>query len=82
LTSNDLKLKAILTDVLLIDDSQFRDESGPAEIETWDSLAMVEIAAALEREFNCDLQPEDVVMLDNIGQIKLLLGARGFEFAS
>jgi len=44
MSPNDLKLRNLLVEILLIDDEQYRDENGPDTIETWDSLAMVRIA--------------------------------------
>ena len=72
---NDEKLKA-----LLIEGHQYQDSLGPAEVETWDSLAMVEIAGAVEREFACSLEPDEMVSLQSVGEIKTILRSRGHGF--
>jgi acyl carrier protein len=77
---NDRRLWRLLEDILLIEEDQFRDEYGPDEIETWDSLAMVNIASAIEKEFGYAMSPEEMVSLGSIGDIKSVLRARGVSF--
>lgn len=77
---NDRRLWHLLEDILLIEEDQFRDEYGPDEIETWDSLAMVNIASAVEKEFGYAMSPEEMVSLGSIGDIKSILRARGVGF--
>ena len=78
--SNDLKLRDLLFETLLIDEDDYRNEYGPDEIETWDSLAMVNIASAVEKEFGYAMSPEEMVSLECIGDIKNILRSQGFEF--
>ena len=80
MSPNDLKLRDLLVEVLLIDDEQYRDENGPDTIETWDSLAMVRIAAGVEQAFGYSMAPEEMVSLESIGDIKALLRARDIRF--
>ena len=77
---NDRRLWHLLEYILLIEEDQFRDEYGPDEIETWDSLAMVNIASAVEKEFGYAMSPEEMVSLGSIGDIKSILRARGVGF--
>ena len=80
MSPNDQKLLRLLEDILLIDDTQYRDEFGPDEIETWDSLAMVSIATAVEKGFGYAMTPEEMVSLGTIGDIKTVLRAQGVGF--
>ncbi len=80
MSPNDLKLKDLLVEILLIDDDQYRDDYGPDEIETWDSLAMVRIANAVEKEFGYAMSPEEMVSLGAIGDIKSILRSRQVVF--
>ena len=73
MSPNDLKLRNLLVETLLIDDDQYRDENGPDTIETWDSLAMVRIAVGVKDTFGYDMTPEEMVSLDSIGDIKAIL---------
>ncbi|MEW6052152.1 MAG: acyl carrier protein [Candidatus Zixiibacteriota bacterium] len=80
MSPNNQKLLRLLEDILLIDDTQYRDEFGPDEIETWDSLAMVSIAAAVEKEFGYAMTPEEMVSMGTIGDIKSVLRGQGVGF--
>jgi acyl carrier protein len=80
MSPNDLKLRDLLVEILLIDDEQYRDENGPDTIETWDSLAMVRIAAAVEQAFGYRMTPEEMVSLESIGGIKAILRTRDLRF--
>jgi acyl carrier protein len=80
MSPNDLKLRNLLVDTLLIDDDQYRDENGPDAIDTWDSLAMVRIAAGIEEAFGCSLTPEEMVSLESIGDIKTILKSHDIRF--
>ncbi|MEZ5358262.1 MAG: acyl carrier protein [Candidatus Zixiibacteriota bacterium] len=80
MTPNDEKLMRILEEVLLIDESQYNDDYGPDEIETWDSLATVNIAAGLEKEFGYSMDPEVMAELECIGDIKEALKGGGVSF--
>ena len=79
MSPNDQKLFRLLVDILLIEENQYRDEYGPDEIETWDSLAMVAIATAVEKEFGYAMRPEEMVSLGSIGDIKAILRAQGLD---
>ena len=77
MSANDEILFQILEEVLLIDKSQFKDDFGPDEIETWDSLATVNIAAAVEKHFGFAMGPEQMAELECIGDIKEALRGGG-----
>jgi acyl carrier protein len=79
MSENNDKLKAILEEILLIDDNQYNDSCGPDEIETWDSLATINIANAIEKEFGYSMAPEEIVSLETIGDIKTILISKGVE---
>lgn len=77
ISENDLALRQVLIEVLLIDDDQYRDDYGPAQIGSWDSLGMIEIALAVEQRFGVALQPEQMVTLQTIGELKGHLREQG-----
>ncbi|NIS18121.1 MAG: acyl carrier protein [Aliifodinibius sp.] len=79
MSENNDKLKAILEEILLIDDNQYNDSYGPDEIETWDSLATINIANAVEKAFGYSMSPEEIVSLETIGDIKTILISKGVE---
>lgn len=80
MSSNNLKLRNLLVEILLIDEDQYQDDYGPDEIETWDSLATVNIAAAVEKEFGYAMSPAEMASLKSIGDIKDALRSGGIDF--
>ena len=80
MSENDRALRQVLVEVLLIDDDQYRDDFGPAQIGSWDSLGMIEIALAVEQRFGVTLQPEQMVTLQTIGELKDHLREQGVAF--
>jgi len=80
MSPNDIKLRNLLVEILLIDEDQYLDENGPDAIETWDSLAMVRIATAIDEAFGYGMTPEEMVSLDSIGNIKAILREHNIRF--
>ncbi|UCE67745.1 MAG: acyl carrier protein [Candidatus Zixiibacteriota bacterium] len=80
MSPNEKILLNLLIEILLIDEDQFKDDYGPNEIETWDSLASVGIAAAVEKEFGYAMSPEEMALMDSIGDIKNYLRSGGIDF--
>ena len=80
MSPNDLKLRNLLVEILLIDEEQYSEENGPDTIETWDSLAMVRIATGVEETFGYSMTPEEMVSLDSIGDIKAILRSHDIAF--
>ena len=77
MSPNDKKLFDLLEEILLIDENRYRDEYGPDEIETWDSLATVNIAAAVGKTFGYAMPPEQMAELESIGDIRRALRSAG-----
>jgi len=80
MSHNDLNLRELLVEILLIDEEQYRDGNGPDAIETWDSLAMVRIALGVEKAFGYAMTPEEMVSLESIGDIKAILRSHDIRF--
>ena len=54
------EVKAIMADVLGIDPSSIDDNSSTDTIETWDSLAHINLVSALEQNFNVKLEVSEI----------------------
>lgn len=76
---NDDKLKALLVDIFMMDESQYKDENGPMQIDTWDSLATVSMAVGVHEEFGHHMTPEEVGEIRKIADIKAFLRRNGVE---
>ena len=51
-------------------------DTGPDDIEDWDSFAQLNIMMALEDEFGVQLAPDDVDLMQSVGAIVALIEAR------
>ena len=72
-------VKRIVVSVLLIDDAEYVDDHGPAQFETWDSLATVTISTRIADQLNIGFEPEEIVSIASIGDIKQLCRAKGLD---
>ncbi len=70
------RVQSIAADVFEVDASAVTDASTPDDIETWDSLALLNLMVALEDEFSITLPPDDVAEAPTIGHIAALVAAR------
>lgn len=75
--NKDERILAVIADMLQVPAGELTDEKGPDDVEGWDSLAMINLALALEAEFDVQLSPEEVTEMGSIGQIKALLAQSG-----
>ena len=67
------KLKTIFHDVLGIDEDRVTDELSYHECESWDSLKHLQLVAAIEREYDIDLDTEDIIAMEDVGKIKVII---------
>ena len=73
------RLKRLVIEVLLIDDDEYLDANGPDEISSWDSLAAVTLASAIEKEFGVPVPPDDMACFNTIGDIRQFCRANGID---
>ena len=72
-------LKRIVIDILLIEEDEYADAHGPDEIETWDSLATVTLASAIEKSFGVRVPPDEMAAFNCIGDIRQFCRAQGLD---
>lgn len=74
------KLNNLICDVFNIKDkSELSDDLGPDEIESWDSLAQVELVTALEEKFGLSIDVLDASRMYTIRDIKKIVKKYGIE---
>ncbi len=78
---NHEKLRDLLMDVLLLSEQEFSFDLQREEVETWDSLAIVAIAAGIEETFGYHLTSEEAVGLTGVRDIVRILEREGIPFA-
>lgn len=71
------QLQQIVATVLNVATDDVSDESGPHTIPEWNSLAHVAMVAAVEEEFNVLFEMEEIVGIKTVGDLSLLLKAKG-----
>ncbi|HEV2459357.1 MAG TPA: acyl carrier protein [Ktedonobacterales bacterium] len=74
------RLKDLLVDVLLIDPSEFRLTLKKADVDTWDSLAVVAVAVGIEEVFGYHPTTGEATRLQSVQDIVTLLEEKGIAF--
>ena len=67
----------VISAVFTVPVSELTDETGPDNVEGWDSMALINLTLALEAEFGVELPPEEATEMRSVGQIKALLALHG-----
>ncbi len=68
----DIVLRRIFSDLLDLPEGLFTYESSPDTLENWDSMAQINLIAALEEEFQTVIPPEqqmDMLTFELIGDV-------------
>ena len=75
--STDKKLKAILTKVLLIDESKVSDEMSRKTVKEWDSMAHLMLVSEIESAFEVTMDDDDIMEIQTVADIKKALQKLG-----
>lgn len=78
--NNYQKLRDLLTDVLLLTDQEFSIDLRREQVETWDSLAIVAIAAGIDEAFGYHLTSDEAVSLTGVRDMVKILEREGIRF--
>ena len=76
---NIKRLQQVLINVLDIEEEQIKDDTTPADIDTWDSFGGLMLAVELEKEFNIQFTSKEINSVACIGDIKYYLKKHGIE---
>lgn len=71
------RIQKVLASVFVSHNGFFPDEWGPADVEGWDSLRHLDLVMALSEEFEVDLEFEEVLAIEKIGDIYMVLERKG-----
>ncbi len=75
--TSDLKLKQVLSGILMMPVERITDEVSLKTTEEWDSLKHMELIVAIEEEFKINLEFDDIVAMTNLPAIRKILSAKG-----
>jgi acyl carrier protein len=78
--SNRETLRALLLDVFLLEDDEFRFDLRREEVETWDSLGVVSVAVGIDETFGYHMTPEEATSITSVADIIELLRTKGIDF--
>ncbi len=67
------QVRQIAADVFGEELDAVTSETTPATVETWDSLATLNLALALEDAFHCEITPEDFDAMTSIAAVAALV---------
>lgn len=73
------QITSILADLLDTNETNITIESAQDDFETWDSIAIINLAVALENEYSITLAAEDVEALTSVRSIVAVLKKKGVE---
>lgn len=73
------RVKAILANVLQIDENSITDETSPENVETWDSFNALLLISEFEKAFNLSFSLDEVVSVRCVGGIKKILKKHGIK---
>ncbi|HEX6880779.1 MAG TPA: hypothetical protein VF135_10475 [Terriglobales bacterium] len=79
--NNRQKLRDLLMEVLLLTDEEFSYDLKREQVETWDSLAVVAIAAGVDETFGYHFTPDEAVGVTGVQDIIKILEREGISFA-
>ena len=73
------RLKRIMADIFKLSPKEINDDTSPDNVKEWDSLGQINMALAIEVEFNVSLSDEDILAMKNYGLIKIILHDLGVQ---
>ena len=78
--TNDEKLKELLLDVFLIDESEYNLDTSQDDLETWDSMGLVSMAVGVEETFGYHLTQEEALSIRTFRDVVEILKSKGIPF--
>tara|TARA_Y100000816_G_C25698029_1_gene368981 strand:- start:39 stop:269 length:231 start_codon:yes stop_codon:yes gene_type:complete len=69
-------LKNIFSDLLKLDLKEINDDLTMKDLDIWDSLMHMELIVTIEKEFELEFSFEEIVSMQNFGEINRILKKR------
>ena len=80
MSSNEDRLRRVMSDILKIEASNINEETSVDTVEEWDSLRHLNLVLALEQEFDISFTEEQTVEILNFPLIKMILEEHQVSF--
>ena len=63
----------LFAEVLQVDPTDLNEDSSPDNVKQWDSLAAMELVAAIEEKFKVKLSTKEIMKMSTIGRARKVL---------
>jgi len=63
----------LFAEILQIDPTDLNEDSSPDNLKQWDSLASMELVAAIEEKFKVKLSTKEIMKMSTIGRARKVL---------
>ena len=63
----------LFAEVLHIDPAELKEDSSPDNVKQWDSLAAMDLVAAIEEKFTVQLSTKEIMKMSTIGRARRTL---------
>lgn len=70
-------VEEILSETFKIKPDRITKETGPEDVEEWDSLGQLSLVLAIEQRFRITLETKEIFEIFNVGDIYRILRGRG-----
>lgn len=70
-------VEQILSETFNLAPDRITKETGPADVEAWDSLGQLRLVLVIEQRFGITLETKEIFGILNVGDIYRILQARG-----
>jgi acyl carrier protein len=70
------KLSALMAEVLQVSADKITDDLTIKDLDTWDSLAHMELVAVIEEQYELSLHAEDMVAMISVAKIREIVSSR------
>ena len=67
----------LFAEVMRIDPSELNEDSSPDNVKKWDSLAAMNLVAAIEEKFDVQLSTKEIMKMKTIGRARSTLQGKG-----
>jgi acyl carrier protein len=75
-TMSDVLIE-LFAEVLRVDPSELHEDSSPDNVKKWDSLAAMDLVAAIEEKFNVQLSTKEIMKMNTVGRARKTLLGKG-----
>lgn len=72
-----MKLEEVVAKALNAELQKINDDTGPANLESWDSFNFLLLISEIEKNFKVKLSVEEVTGIQKVGDIRKLLQTKG-----